>query len=88
MTQWRTESIAEIAGIKVKEVLDYSKGLNGLPKENVLKFMLEDGSWFCLRPSGTEPKIKVYFAVRGTSIPDAESKIASLVQAVMSRVDA
>lgn len=88
MTQWRTESIAEIAGIKVKEILDYSKGLNGLPKENVLKFMLEDGSWFCLRPSGTEPKIKVYFAVRGTSIPDAESKIASLVQAVMSRVDA
>lgn len=88
MTQWRTESIGEIAGIKVKEVLDYSKGLNGLPKENVLKFMLEDGSWFCLRPSGTEPKIKVYFAVRGTSIPDAESKIASLVQAVMSRVDA
>ena len=88
MTQWRTESITEIAGIKVKEVLDYSKGLNGLPKENVLKFMLEDGSWFCLRPSGTEPKIKVYFAVRGASIPDAESKIASLVQAVMSRVDA
>ncbi|MNW26062.1 Phosphoglucomutase [compost metagenome] len=88
MTQWRTVSITEIAGIKVKEVLDYSKGLNGLPKENVLKFMLEDGSWFCLRPSGTEPKIKVYFAVRGASIPDAESKIASLVQAVMSRVDA
>lgn len=88
MTQWRNNPADEIAGVKVKEVLDYSKGLDGLPKENVLKFMLEDGSWFCLRPSGTEPKIKVYFAVRGSSTPDAEGKITRLVEAVMSRVDA
>ncbi|MFM9281942.1 phospho-sugar mutase [Paenibacillus jiagnxiensis] len=88
MTQWRNNPAVEIAGVKVKEVLDYSKGLDGLPKENVLKFMLEDGSWFCLRPSGTEPKIKVYFAVRGSSTPDAEGKITRLVEAVMSRVDA
>ncbi|MFB5266754.1 phospho-sugar mutase [Paenibacillus enshidis] len=88
MTQWRNNQADEIAGVKVKEVLDYSKGLDGLPKENVLKFMLEDGSWFCLRPSGTEPKIKVYFAVRGSSTADAEGKITHLVEAVMSRVDA
>lgn len=88
MTQWRSRPVAEIAGVQVQEVLDYAQGLNGLPQENVLKFMLEDGSWFCLRPSGTEPKIKVYFAVRGSSTPDAESKIARLVEAVMSRVDA
>ncbi|MDP4096077.1 phospho-sugar mutase [Paenibacillus sp. P96] len=88
MTQWRNNPADEIAGVKVKEVLDYSKGLDGLPQENVLKFMLEDGSWFCLRPSGTEPKIKVYFAVRGSSTPDAEDKIARLVDDVMSRVDA
>ncbi|MFB5759897.1 phospho-sugar mutase [Paenibacillus medicaginis] len=88
MTQWRNNPAAEIAGVMVKEVLDYSKGLDGLPKENVLKFMLEDGSWFCLRPSGTEPKIKVYFAVRGLSTADAEGKITRLVEAVMSRVDA
>lgn len=88
MTAWRTQPPLEIAGVQVKEVLDYSKGLNGLPQENVLKFMLEDGSWFCLRPSGTEPKIKVYFAVRGESIANAEERITKLVQEVMSRVDA
>lgn len=88
MTAWRTQPPLEIAGVQVNEVLDYSKGLDGLPQENVLKFMLEDGSWFCLRPSGTEPKIKVYFAVRGDSITNAEERIAKLVQEVMSRVDA
>ena len=88
MTAWRTQPPLEIAGVQVSEVLDYSKGLDGLPQENVLKFMLEDGSWFCLRPSGTEPKIKVYFAVRGDSIANAEERIAKLVQEVMSRVDA
>lgn len=87
MEDWRSNSPAEIGGVKVTEALDYSKGLNGLPKENVLKFMLEDGSWFCLRPSGTEPKIKVYFAVRGDSLSDSEARMNGLKQAVMSRVD-
>ncbi|MFD1887487.1 phospho-sugar mutase [Paenibacillus wenxiniae] len=87
MENWRSNSPAEIGGVKVTEALDYSKGLNGLPKENVLKFMLEDGSWFCLRPSGTEPKIKVYFAVRGDSLNDSEARMNGLKQAVMSRVD-
>lgn len=87
MEAWRTDSPAEIAGVKVSEALDYSKGLDGLPKENVLKFLLEDGSWFCLRPSGTEPKIKVYFAVRGDSGADATARIEKLTAAVMERVD-
>ncbi|WP_342415779.1 phospho-sugar mutase [Paenibacillus sp. FSL R10-2782] len=88
MTDWRTTPPLEIAGVKVEKVLDYSQGLDGLPQENVLKFLLQDGSWFCLRPSGTEPKIKVYFAVRGSSLADAEQKISRLVEAVMARVDA
>ncbi|MDP1510259.1 phospho-sugar mutase [Paenibacillus sp. CMAA1739] len=88
MTDWRSNAPQEIAGVKVDKVLDYSQGLDGLPRENVLKFLLEDGSWFCLRPSGTEPKIKVYFAVRGSSLPDAEHRIGQLVEAVMARVDA
>ncbi|WP_431086383.1 phospho-sugar mutase [Paenibacillus sp. 8b26] len=88
MTDWRTTPPLEIAGVKVEKVLDYSQGLDGLPQENVLKFLLEDGSWFCLRPSGTEPKIKVYFAVRGSSLSDAEQRISRLVEAVMARVDA
>ncbi|MFD1139375.1 phospho-sugar mutase [Paenibacillus urinalis] len=88
MTDWRTSAPDQVAGIRVAEMQDYSKGLNGLPKENVLKFILEDGSWFCLRPSGTEPKIKVYFAVQGTSGDDAQARIDRLIEAVMARVDA
>ncbi|MFD2703219.1 phospho-sugar mutase [Paenibacillus shunpengii] len=88
MTDWRTSAPDQVAGIRVAEMQDYSKGLNGLPKENVLKFILEDGSWFCLRPSGTEPKIKVYFAVQGTSYEDAQARIDRLIEAVMARVDA
>lgn len=87
MSDWRSNPPKEIAGASVKEVLDYSLGLDGLPKENVLKYLLSDGSWFCLRPSGTEPKIKVYFAVRGQSLEDAKAKVASLTGEVMGRVD-
>ena len=88
MTDWRSNPPKEVAGVAVQDVLDYSLGLDGLPKENVLKFILADGSWFCLRPSGTEPKIKVYFAVRGESLDAAEGRIEQLVAEVMSRVDA
>ncbi|MDU0156830.1 phosphoglucomutase [Bacillus cabrialesii] len=58
-----------------------------LPKSNVLKYFLEDGSWFCLRPSGTEPKVKFYFAVKGTSLEDSEKRLASLTDDVMKTVD-
>lgn len=88
MSDWRSNPPTEVAGVAVQDVLDYSLGLDGLPKENVLKFILADGSWFCLRPSGTEPKIKVYFAVRGESLEDAESRINRLAAEVMARVDA
>jgi phosphoglucomutase len=88
MEDWRSRPPAEIAGVRVDRVLDYAGGLDGLPPENVLKFMLEDGSWFCLRPSGTEPKIKVYFAVRGTDHSGAQEALQRLVQDVMARVDA
>lgn len=87
MEEWRGNPPREINGRKVVSMLDYSLGLDGLPKENVLKFVLDDASWFCLRPSGTEPKIKVYFAVCGQSEADSAERIAELVRAVMSRVD-
>ncbi|RKP47277.1 phospho-sugar mutase [Cohnella endophytica] len=87
MNDWRSNPPAELGGVAVTRVLDYSKGLDGLPAENVLKFMLADGSWFCLRPSGTEPKIKVYFAVRGTSLDNAKVALGQLSKAVMARVD-
>ncbi|WP_438351986.1 phospho-sugar mutase [Paenibacillus sp. FA6] len=88
MAAWRNQPPVEVGGVRVQEMLDYSLGLDGLPQENVLKFMLEDGSWFCLRPSGTEPKIKVYFAVHGETIIHAKERIAKLVEVVMLRVDA
>lgn len=87
MNSFREQPPVEIAGVAVTEVLDYSKGIQGLRPENVLKYMLADGSWFCLRPSGTEPKIKVYFAVKGSSTEDSIYKQESISTAVMQRVD-
>ncbi|WP_341279894.1 phospho-sugar mutase [Paenibacillus sp. FSL H8-0537] len=87
MDSWRNQPPVDINGVKVEQVLDYKLGLDGLRPENVLKYMLADGSWFCLRPSGTEPKIKVYFAVRGESTSQAEESLNALRQAVMARVD-
>ncbi|MCZ8514852.1 phospho-sugar mutase [Paenibacillus filicis] len=87
MEDWRGAPPAELNGLKVAKVEDFTQGLYGLPVENVLKYTLEDDSWFCLRPSGTEPKIKVYFAVRGSSATGAASAIDRLVQSVMTRVD-
>lgn len=87
MSDWRSAPPEELNGLRVVKVEDFSQGLYGLPSENVLKYTLEDDSWFCLRPSGTEPKIKVYFAVRGTSAQAASEAIEQLVETVMSRVD-
>ena len=87
MEDWRGNPPADVAGVKVERMLDYSRGLDGLPRENVLKFILADGSCFCLRPSGTEPKIKVYFAVRGDSQEEAARAIVKLTGEVMARVD-
>lgn len=87
MEDWRSNAPVQIAGVKVERVLDYLPGLDGLPPENVLKFLLADGSWFCLRPSGTEPKIKIYFAVCGTTPDEASASLNQLLEQVMQRVD-
>lgn len=87
MEDWRTHPLAEVAGVPVVRVQDYSKGIDGLPAENVLKYTLADHSWFCLRPSGTEPKIKMYFAVQASSGEDAAGRLDRLRVSVMSRVD-
>jgi phosphoglucomutase len=55
----------------IKEIKDYSKGIDGLPKSNVFKYIFENGSWIAVRPSGTEPKIKFYYCIKG------DDKIAS-----------
>ncbi|RXZ83458.1 phospho-sugar mutase [Paenibacillaceae bacterium] len=87
MEAWRNTPPQAVNGVEIAQVLDYLPGLDGLPPENVLKFLLADGSWFCLRPSGTEPKIKVYFAVCGKSGSEAAAALDGLRTAVMAQVD-
>lgn len=59
----------------VANVLDYSLGIDGLPKENVLKYVFDDNSWLAIRPSGTEPKLKVYYSVCGKDKNDAQKRL-------------
>ena len=87
MEDWRESAPEQVAGVQVISVKDYAEGIDGLPKENVLKYTLADQSWFCLRPSGTEPKIKVYFSVCGTDEKDSIEKLERLRTAVMARID-
>ncbi|MBQ4253675.1 MAG: phospho-sugar mutase, partial [Erysipelotrichaceae bacterium] len=61
MTYVRDNLPTEVAGYKVEKVIDYKDGYEGLDPSNVLRFFLDNGSWFAIRPSGTEPKIKFYF---------------------------
>lgn len=58
-----------------------------LPKSNVLKYFLEDGTWVCLRPSGTEPKIKFYFGVQGNSMNEAKGKLSTVMEDFMRRIN-
>lgn len=61
MVTFREKGISLLPDIK--EIIDFKDGIRDLPKENVLKYILNDGSWIAVRPSGTEPKIKVYYSV-------------------------
>ncbi|MBR1495721.1 MAG: phospho-sugar mutase [Acidaminococcaceae bacterium] len=63
MKDFQTADIKEFGGRKVETLLDYNKGIDGLPKENVLKFLLEGHGSVVVRPSGTEPKLKTYVTV-------------------------
>ena len=62
----------------IKNVLDYSKGIDDLPKENVLKYIFTDGSWIAIRPSGTEPKLKVYYSMCGETKQIATEKLENI----------
>lgn len=87
MDQLRQQPPAQIGTLAVSVMKDYKQGIEGLPKANVLKFTLEDESWFAARPSGTEPKIKFYFGVKGSSIEDSKGKLEELKKNVMSLIE-
>ena len=76
MSELRANPPKYIGGSEVEKVLDYNEGLDGLPMSNVLKFMMQDG-WFAVRPSGTEPKIKFYYAFSGENCTDVSAKLES-----------
>lgn len=69
--------------VPVVNMIDYKDGVDGLPPSDVLKFFMEDG-WFAVRPSGTEPKIKFYFGIRGNSITDAVEKVKAVQDKIMA----
>jgi len=72
---------------KKDTVLDLATGKvtpTGLPNSNVLYFDLTDDAWVCVRPSGTEPKIKFYIGVKGTDNADADAKLKALTEALMA----
>lgn len=62
----------------IKEVYDFSKGIADLPKENVLKYIFVDGSWIAIRPSGTEPKLKVYYSIQDKSRENAHARLDAI----------
>ena len=87
-------SAREIAGMledyKLDTVKDMATGTvtpTGLPSSNVLYYDMNDNAWLCIRPSGTEPKIKFYYGIKGTSLEDADARSAALGEALMAEVD-
>ncbi|NSB16694.1 MULTISPECIES: phospho-sugar mutase [Clostridium] len=94
----RNNPASEVNGVKIVTRLDYklsveentvnnTKAPIDLPKSNVLKYILEDGSYFVVRPSGTEPKMKVYLAVKSNSLDNAEKDIATFKEKVMEIIN-
>ncbi|MBR1522973.1 MAG: phospho-sugar mutase [Lachnospiraceae bacterium] len=87
MAETRAELPTEVAGLKVQKVIDYKDGYEDIPASNVLRFFLEDGSWFAVRPSGTEPKIKFYFYSKAESREAALDKNIKIREEVFNRIE-
>ncbi|MFO1442710.1 phospho-sugar mutase [Bacillus sp. Bva_UNVM-123] len=97
LTSFRENPIKQLGELKVTVIEDYllksRRKMNGetetieLPKSNVIKYYFEDGTWICLRPSGTEPKIKFYFGINSQSLDDSKQKLAMVETAFMEVVN-
>lgn len=86
MTSFRNKGTALFDGIE--EVIDFSTGIRDLPKENVLKYIWKDGSWMAVRPSGTEPKIKVYYSIVDASKENAGKRLEIIRNKIKSIINA
>lgn len=100
MDSFRKDYSEEIEGLRLAKVYDYlsskisdvrrlsEDSFINLPKENVLKFIFEDSSWYALRPSGTEPKLKIYISANGKSHDIAYNKLKAIEKDVKDRIKA
>lgn len=86
MEDLRRTPLTELGGLAVSAAKDYAQGIEGLPKANVLKYVLADGSWVAIRPSGTEPKIKFYFSAVDADRASAQAKLESLKAFVLQLI--
>ncbi|NLW23060.1 MAG: phospho-sugar mutase [Tissierellia bacterium] len=87
MKSFRQNPITTIGSMRLNNTIDYLYDETGNPKSNVLKYILDDGSWYAIRPSGTEPKIKIYVYSKGDNRELAESKIKDIEKVAMDRIE-
>lgn len=87
MKDFRENPLTEIKGMKLEKTIDYLNDDTGIPKSNVLKYYFDDGSWYALRPSGTEPKIKIYIYSKGESEKDSKKKLDSIEKSTKEKIN-
>lgn len=87
MDEFRKNPITQFEEMKLVEIIDYQLDETGNPKSNVLKYYLNDGSWYAVRPSGTEPKIKLYIYSKGIDNNSSMSKINTIESTVLNKMN-
>ncbi len=87
MESFRKNPIENIDDMNLERTIDYLKDNTGTPKSNVLKYYFDDGSWYAIRPSGTEPKIKIYIYSKADSAQLSEEKIESIRKTVLDKIE-
>ena len=87
MKDFRENPLTEIKGMKLEKTIDYLNDDTGIPKSNVLKYYFDDGSWYALRPSGTEPKIKIYIYSKGESEKDSKKKLDLIEKSTKEKIN-
>lgn len=86
MEEYRKNPIKEIGNMKLEKIIDYKLDETGLPKSNVLKYIYDDGSWFVVRPSGTEPKIKLYIYSVAKDVEEGNKKIEEIFEIAHNKI--